>query len=168
MVGTVRRDRASLHRRLDRLELAIKPAKCRCRGGQWIVKHPDEFPDDYTWPEAGTPMWGRVIYEACPDCGLERMVYVTKLFRPDDFRLDDAPEPSAEQPLELAPRFTSATRPREDQHEPEPLRTGTQLAPPAAEDPAPSERSETSPRAWRSQESKRKQAYSAGVMDEVF
>jgi hypothetical protein len=37
---------------------------------------PDDYPD-LAPPEKGA--WGRVIYEPCPACGLERLVYVTHM-----------------------------------------------------------------------------------------
>jgi hypothetical protein len=80
------RERLGLGRRLDELEDALggKPV-CRCGltehaapGSRSITAaSPDDYPD-LDPPEGGR--WGRVIYEPCPDCGLERLVYVTYMF----------------------------------------------------------------------------------------
>jgi hypothetical protein len=70
------RERLGLGRRLDHLEDKLG-GKGRC--GCIVVRSPDEFPADYVFPDMDRAMFGRVVYEPCPDCGvdLERLVYVT-------------------------------------------------------------------------------------------
>lgn len=78
--------KATLARRMDEVEATLGgEPRCRCglpsTAPLWAraiaLKSPDDFPAttcSRTW--AGR-WFGRIVYEPCPDCGRERLVYVT-------------------------------------------------------------------------------------------
>ena len=79
------RTRFDVGRRLSELEGTFGGLeKCRCRvrdsAPLWAQSIVSASPDDY--PDLDTsdgPQWGRVVCEPCPDCGRERLVYVTRM-----------------------------------------------------------------------------------------